>query len=86
MAVKRTQTLVNGLVVTDGYNRVDSIILSKSSMIIELNIYARDNPEDMPAVLKTSYSCNYNIEGENPIKQAYEYLKTLPEFADATDV
>jgi hypothetical protein len=28
----------------------------------------------------------YNIDGDNPIKQAYLHLKTLPEFADATDV
>lgn len=28
---------------------------------------------------------DYNLNGENPIKQAYLYLKTLPEFSDATD-
>jgi hypothetical protein len=26
-----------------------------------------------------------NLNGENPIKQAYLHLKTLPEFADAVD-
>lgn len=26
-----------------------------------------------------------NLSGENPIKQAYLHLKTLPEFADAVD-
>jgi hypothetical protein len=31
------------------------------------------------------YSCNYDIDGENPIKQGYLYLKTLPEFTDAVD-
>jgi hypothetical protein len=31
------------------------------------------------------YFFSYDITGENPIKQAYEYLKTLPEFANATD-
>jgi hypothetical protein len=27
-----------------------------------------------------------SLDGDNFIKQAYEYLKTLPEFASATDV
>ena len=32
-----------------------------------------------------NYILNYNINGENPIKQAYLHLKSLPEFADAVD-
>lgn len=31
------------------------------------------------------YQFTLELEGPNPIKQAYEYLKTLPEFADAVD-
>jgi hypothetical protein len=27
----------------------------------------------------------YDIDGENPVRQAYLHLKTLPEFAGATD-
>ena len=27
----------------------------------------------------------YDLDGENPIKQAYEYIKTLPEFEGAED-
>ena len=42
--------------------------------------------ETMPFPFNTkTYSCAYDINGENPIKQAYLYLKTLPEFASATD-
>jgi uncharacterized protein YecE (DUF72 family) len=26
-----------------------------------------------------------DLEGSNPIKQAYQFLKTLPEFSDAVD-
>jgi len=32
-----------------------------------------------------TYGCLVDLNGDNPIKQAYEYLKTLPEFANATD-
>ena len=31
------------------------------------------------------YTFSYDLEGPNPIKQAYLYLKILPEFADAVD-
>ena len=38
-----------------------------------------------PAFADNGYSCAYDITGENPIKQAYLHLKSLPEFADAVD-
>ena len=31
------------------------------------------------------YEFPVNLDGPNPIKQAYLHLKTLPEFSDATD-
>jgi hypothetical protein len=31
------------------------------------------------------YVSAYDIDGDNPIAQAYLHLKTLPEFAGATD-
>jgi hypothetical protein len=38
------------------------------------------------AVVATkSYQFLLDLNGGNPIKQAYEHLKTLSEFADATD-
>jgi hypothetical protein len=36
------------------------------------------------ALTKTTKTA-HGLEGANPIKQAYLYLKTLPEFADAVD-
>jgi len=32
-----------------------------------------------------THLCDLDLDGENPIRQAYLYLKTLPEFANATD-
>ena len=32
-----------------------------------------------------TYSCDLDIDGENPVRQAYLHLQTLPEFAGATD-
>jgi len=34
---------------------------------------------------QAAYKCPVNLNGENPMRQAYLYLKTLPEFAEATD-
>ena len=32
-----------------------------------------------------NYTFSIDLNGENPIKQAYAHLKTLPEFANAAD-
>lgn len=32
-----------------------------------------------------SLQAPYTLDGDNPFMQAYAHLKTLPEFADATD-
>lgn len=33
----------------------------------------------------TQFTVPYVLDGENPIKQAYEYIKTLPEYENAVD-
>lgn len=43
-------------------------------------------PESGGVLLETiSRVFALDLDGPNPIKQAYEHLKTLPEFADAVD-
>lgn len=37
------------------------------------------------AFTQSDYSCEMQIYGPNPVEQAYNHLKTLPEFADAVD-
>lgn len=34
---------------------------------------------------QATYGCAINLDGPNPIAQAYIYLKSLPEFVGATD-
>ena len=38
-----------------------------------------------PAIRQSTYGCAVDLDGENQIRQAYLHLKTLPEFAGATD-
>jgi hypothetical protein len=40
---------------------------------------------DGNALFTESHNFVLDLDGPNPIKQAYLYLKTLPEFADAVD-
>jgi hypothetical protein len=83
MALAKTVLTVHGLQAVNAYHRIEAVTLqNKETITFHVRSYiATDKPFFMESVL----SCAYAIDGENPIKQAYEYLKTLPEFAGATD-
>lgn len=69
--------------IKDAYVRVQDISLpTKNELIFCAYIYA---DKDYPPVTKMQYKTEHNVDGGSVIAQAYEYLKTLPEFANATD-
>jgi hypothetical protein len=83
MAIKLTKTTASGLVAPDAYHRVENLSLAnKAHMTFAVRSYIGTNK---PAFNENYYSCAYDIDSENPIKQAYAYLKTLPEFTGAQD-
>jgi hypothetical protein len=83
MALKKNANSIYGIAVDSAYHRVESVaIQGKDKIYFSLKSYA--SVENQPFAEK-SYSCEYALEGANPIAQAYEHLKTLPEFAGATD-
>jgi hypothetical protein len=83
MAISKTIETLTGIQVSDAYFRVESVIVhSKTEMQFSLRGYVS---VDKPAFDNKSFSCKYDIEGANVHTQAYEYLKTLPEFEGATD-
>jgi hypothetical protein len=85
MALQATTTTVYNLTATNAYHRVENVRLDKVSIAFSMVSYS-EHLETMPFPFNTkTYSCVYDINGENPIKQAYLYLKTLPEFLNATD-
>jgi len=85
MALQNTVTTQQGFTATDAYHRVEQISLpSNTAMQFTVNSYKDSNESVSFGV--DMYSCEYNLEGDNPVTQAYLHLKTLPEFADATDV
>jgi hypothetical protein len=83
MALKKTVITVHGFAANDAYHRVEGTQVSKDTMKFQVRSY-KDN-SGLPHFADASFGCAYDIAGDNPIKQAYEHLKTLPEFAGATD-
>jgi phenylalanine-4-hydroxylase len=83
MALLKTISTVHGFEAINAYHRVEAVLIdSKNSISFHVRSYvATDKPFFVEQVLNAPYS----IDGLNPIKQAYEYVKTLPEFAGATD-
>jgi len=83
MAIKKTIITVYGLQAIDAYHRVEGVqLIGKDKVSFQLRAYA---DVDFAAVSDQSFECSYDLIGNNPIAQAYSYLKTLSEFADAND-
>jgi hypothetical protein len=83
MALNKTTTSLQGFEAIDAYHRVEGLCFVNNQKI---SFHVRTYKDKaFPAFADNSYSCAYDINGENPIKQAYLHLKTLPEFATATD-
>lgn len=84
MALKKTVTTVHGLKASGAYHRVEGVeIVNKTS--INFNIRSYSSANGFPFFSELALNCPYDISGENPIQQAYGYVKTLPDFSDATD-
>lgn len=84
MAISRTIATDWGITVPESYCRVEAVLLpSKNSIEFHLRSYTAES--GVPFFKEQVLSCEYALNGDNPIKQAYEHLKTLPEFAGATD-
>ncbi len=87
MALKQTISLVDqfdeSITFTNAYLRVDRIEGGKLEIMICLGFY-KNQEAKRPLVCKT-YKFHPKLDGVNFVAQAYEYLKTLPEFTGATD-
>jgi hypothetical protein len=84
MALKKTVTTEQGFEATDAYHRVEGVRLNgKASMSFQVRSYKDDS--GVQAFADTAYDAAYSINSANPIAQAYAHLKTLPDFANATD-
>jgi hypothetical protein len=83
MALQKKLNTVYGVEIPNAYFQVGNVIIqNKSSISFNVNSY---KDKSFQSITTFQYICDYDINGENPIKQAYLHLKTLPEFVDAVD-
>jgi len=83
MALSKTLETQFGITIEDCYLRVEGVSVTTSTLTFILRKYVS---ADKPFFDNESFTCAYDMSGDNPIKQAYEHLKTLPEFEGTTDV
>lgn len=72
--------------VNDGYIKVDS--LSGNKELLDVVVFFKRNRETEDITLAKTYEFIPSVEDVSPnfIKQAYEFLKSLPEFEGSEDV
>jgi hypothetical protein len=69
-------------IVVDAYIKVDSVSGNKQNISYSVITFADDKKS---VVVQNTFYFAPDMSGANFIQQAYEHLKTLPEFEDATD-
>jgi hypothetical protein len=83
MALKKNIDSQFGITISDAYIRVENVSFDKSkAMMFFVRVYAKQN---FPSLSEQQMVLPYNMKGSNPYVQAYEHLKTLPEFSGAVD-
>ena len=84
MALSKTTPSIYGVDFQDAYHRVEEVqILAKTLAKFVVRSYVKN--DGAPFFQERKYECSYDIDGINPIAQAYEFLKTQAEFSDATN-
>lgn len=84
MAFKINCTTPHGFDAEGAYCRVEGLTLTKGTLTFALRRYKDES--GLPCFLEQYFSAPYALTSVNPLQQAYDYLKTLPEFAGAVDV
>ena len=83
MALQHNIVTDSELAIDAAYGRITSVaIASKDNMTFVLSWFVSSS-STVPAQVR-AYSCAHSMD-DNCIRQAYLYLKTLPEFANAVD-
>ena len=83
MALSKTLETVHGFQAINAYHRVEAVtLIGKNQISFHVRSYAAT---DKPFFAEQIFTAPYELDGTNPIKQAYDHLKTLPKFTGATD-
>lgn len=84
VAVIKERTIEKQQTIEDAYIKVSSVNGNKTTLDFEVEVY---NSEQSELIYISGYKFNPDTTDNSPnfIQQSYEYLKTLPEYADAID-
>ncbi len=75
----------NGVTVTDGVLNVIMPSISTDQTTLSFGLAYRGSESD-PLLNSETYSCPYDVNGEDPFTQAYAFIKSLSKFSEAVDV
>jgi hypothetical protein len=78
----KTQAFGQEVIIKDSYIRVNSVYWDKHHANTFVDICDKESKATLNNI---QYSFDATLEGKNFVAQVYDYLKTLPEFADAID-
>lgn len=81
MAISK-QEIFKGITIPNCYIRIDSFSGNKTTLNVELGFYV---DVELGSFRTSSYTIDYNVSGGNPLEQAYNYIKGLPEFSGSVD-
>ncbi len=84
MAFKKNVTSVFGVEIQNAYHRIEGVSLMGKDKI-SFNLRAYVDAELFPCFSDRTFQCNYDLNGDNPIKQAYNHVKSLEEFINVED-
>lgn len=86
MAISQTIELMDNfgerIVFSNSYIRVDGVDADKHRAVMRVSVRSGQAGRSLES---RTYSFAPDMDGPNFIRQAYLHLKTLPEFAGATD-
>ncbi len=88
MALQKTLEFTDGLTCVNAYIKVLTVGGGKESATIEMSVAKNKNYSDDYNFIEKRYVefiPSVDETAPNFIKQAYEYLKTMPTYADAID-
>ena len=72
------------MTLTDAYITVEPHTLGKELLGFRMKVFS-DEDDAQPLIVE-DMTCPYALDGPNPWVQAYDWLKTQPEFAVADDL
>ena len=83
MALSKTIETIHGFQALNAYHRVEAVsLINKEQISFHVRSYTATNK---PFFVEQVMTAPYQLDGENPIKQAYSYLKTHDQFIDSKD-